>query len=219
MDLRICKCGLAPYFSMPRHQNKRLRANWKRIKWWKVSGRKKSIITSCWCAIWYDKTDLIKNKTCNCRMCSICCKQHDMCILCNYSVIFNTLRPRQNGRHFADDTFNRIFLNENAKISIKFSLKFVFKGPINTIRALVQIMAWRRPGDKPLSEPVMVSLLTHICVTRPQWVNIYLSCCQLSIIALFPLVAMRRVWTCVVWLYKMLNLTVNGSTKTMESST
>ena len=32
-------------------------------------------------------------------------------------------------------------------------------------------MAWRRPGDKPLSEPMMVNLLMHICVTRPQWVN------------------------------------------------
>ena len=32
-------------------------------------------------------------------------------------------------------------------------------------------MAWRRPGDKPLSEPTVVSLLTHICVTRPQWVK------------------------------------------------
>ena len=32
-------------------------------------------------------------------------------------------------------------------------------------------MAWRRSGDKPLSESMMVSLLTHICVTRPQWVN------------------------------------------------
>ena len=32
-------------------------------------------------------------------------------------------------------------------------------------------MAWRRTGDKPLSEPRMESLLTHICVTRPQWVN------------------------------------------------
>ena len=31
-------------------------------------------------------------------------------------------------------------------------------------------MAWRRPGDKPISEPMLVSL-THICVTRPQWVN------------------------------------------------
>ena len=62
------------------------------------------------------------------------------------------------------------FVNENVRISIEFSLKFVPKGPINNIPALVQIMAWRRPGDKPLSEPMMVSVLTHICVTRPQWV-------------------------------------------------
>ena len=39
----------------------------------------------------------------------------------------NTLRPRQNGRHFADDTFKHIFLNENVRISIKISLKFKFK--------------------------------------------------------------------------------------------
>ena len=32
-------------------------------------------------------------------------------------------------------------------------------------------MAWRQPGDKPLSEPRMVSILMHICVTRSQWVN------------------------------------------------
>ena len=83
----------------------------------------------------------------------------------------NTLRPRQNGRHFADDTFNRIFVNENVRITIKFSLKFVPKAPINNIPALVQMMTWRRPGDKPLSEPMMVSLTTHICVTRPQWVK------------------------------------------------
>ena len=83
----------------------------------------------------------------------------------------NSLRPRQNGRHLAADIFKRIFMNENVRISIKFSLKFVPKGPINNIPALVQIMAWRRPGDKPLSEPVMVSLLTHICITRPQWVK------------------------------------------------
>ena len=48
------------------------------------------------------------------------------------------------------------------KITIKISLKFVPKGPINNIPALVQIMAWRRPGDKPLSEPMLVSLLTYI---------------------------------------------------------
>ena len=83
----------------------------------------------------------------------------------------NTLRPRQNGRNFADDTFKHIFLNQNVRISIKISLKFVPKSPINYIAALVLIMAWRRPGDKPLSEPMMARLPTHICVTRPQWVN------------------------------------------------
>ena len=86
-------------------------------------------------------------------------------------ILFNTLRPRQDGRHFADDFFKFIFLNENVWIPIKISLKFVPKGAINNIPAMVQIMAWRRPGDKPLSEPMVVSLPTHICVTRPQWVN------------------------------------------------
>ena len=81
----------------------------------------------------------------------------------------NTLRPRQNGRRFADDTFKRILLKK--WISIKISLKFVPKGPINNNPALVKIMAWHRSGYKPLSEPMMVSLLTHICVTRPQWVK------------------------------------------------
>ena len=87
------------------------------------------------------------------------------------SMTINTLRPRRNEQHFADDISKRIFFNENVWISIKLSLKFVPKGPINNIPALVQIMAWCRSGDKPLSEPMMVSLPTHICVTRPQWVK------------------------------------------------
>ena len=70
----------------------------------------------------------------------------------------DTLRPRQNGRKFPDDIFKYIFLQENVSISIKISLKFVPKGSINNIPALVQIMAWRRSCDKPLSEPMMVSL-------------------------------------------------------------
>ena len=83
----------------------------------------------------------------------------------------NTLRPRQNVRHFPEDIFKCIFLNENVWILIKISLKFVPKGPINNILALVQIMARHRTGNKPLSEPVMGILLTHICITQPQWVN------------------------------------------------
>ena len=82
-----------------------------------------------------------------------------------------TLRLRQNGRHFADHNFKCIFFNKNFWIPIKISLKFVPKGLINNIPSLVQIMVWRRLGAKPLSEPMRVSLLTHICVTRPQWVK------------------------------------------------
>ena len=86
---------------------------------------------------------------------------------------FKTLKPRQNGRHFPDNIFQCIFLNENVWILIKISLKFVPKLRIKNIPALVQIMDWRRPGDKPLSEPMRVRLPTHICVTQPQWVNHY----------------------------------------------
>ena len=91
----------------------------------------------------------------------------------NLQLCLNTVRPRQNGRHFADDIFKCIFLNENAGISIMILLKFVPNGPINKIPALVQIMAWRRSGDKPLSQPMMVSLLTHMCVTRPERVEAF----------------------------------------------
>ena len=83
----------------------------------------------------------------------------------------NTLRPRQNGRRFADYIFKFIFLNKNVWISLKISLKFVPNGPMNNIPPLVQIMAWCRSGNKPLSEPMMDSLLTHICITRPEWVK------------------------------------------------
>ena len=78
---------------------------------------------------------------------------------------------RQNG-HFPDGIFKCIFLNENVWIPIKISLKFVPKGPINTLPALVRIMARRRLGDRPLSEPLMVNLPTYRCLARPQWVII-----------------------------------------------
>ena len=62
------------------------------------------------------------------------CPNYNVAGPCVMTVIWrclNTLRPRQNGRHFADDTFKHIFLNENVRISIKISLKFVPKGPTN----------------------------------------------------------------------------------------
>ena len=48
---------------------------------------------------------------------------------------------------FPDDIFKYIFVNENIWISIK--MKFVPHGTINNIPALVQIIAWRLPGNKP----------------------------------------------------------------------
>ena len=70
----------------------------------------------------------------------------------------NTLRQGQYGRHFPDDIFKCIFLNETIGILIEISLKFVPRGPINNIPALVQIMAWHKPGGKPLSKLIMVTL-------------------------------------------------------------
>ena len=48
-------------------------------------------------------------------------------------------------------------MNEKFCISIRILLKFVPEGPIDSKRALVQVMAWCRRDDKPLHEP----MLTH----------------------------------------------------------
>ena len=87
------------------------------------------------------------------------------------------MKPTQKGRHFPDDIFICIFLNENVGISINISLNFVPTGPINIILALVQIMDWHWPGDKPLSAPMMVDFLSHICVTRLQCANTMVITC------------------------------------------
>ena len=79
--------------------------------------------------------------------------------ICAYFI--NILRSGQNHRHFPDDIFKCIVLNENVWISLR----------INNIPVLAQIMAWHRSGDAPLSEPMVVSFQMHICPTRPQWVN------------------------------------------------
>ena len=100
------------------------------------------------------------------------CQSEGLCYLgCPNLFVLNTLRPRQNERHFADDIFKCIFLNENVCISIKISLKLFPRGQINNIPALIEIISWCRPGDKPLSEPMVFRLPTPICVPRRQWVK------------------------------------------------
>ena len=88
--------------------------------------------------------------------------ENDASVWKPYRFLSDTLRPRQNCHLFANDIFKSTFLDEDIWISINISPKFVPRGQINNILSLVQIMAWRRPGDKPLSEPMMESLLTHI---------------------------------------------------------
>ena len=55
-----------------------------------------------------------------------------------------------------------IFLNENSWILINISLKFVPQVPINDIPVLVQIMAWRPSGNKPLPEPMLTQIYVAI---------------------------------------------------------
>ena len=100
-----------------------------------------------------------------------CCNNWRICFLYDPMEQIGLIFDKIKFHTCPDDIFKCIFLNENVWISIEISLKFVPKGQINNNPALVQIMAWRRPGNKPLSETVMVSLLTHLCVTRPQWVK------------------------------------------------
>ena len=104
---------------------------------------------------------------------------------------------------------NKITTISQTTFSNAFSLKFVPKVSINNITALVQIMAWRRPGDKPLSESMMISLLTHMCITQPQWVKqclrdweaskqpmgffIYWWVCLLTLITLYDVILPWRI--------------------------
>ena len=68
--------------------------------------------------------------------------KHDYCQ-------FNS--PGQNGRHFAHNIFKYLFMST----LIRISLRFVPKGSIDNKSTLVQVMAWRQRGDKPLPEPVL----------------------------------------------------------------
>ena len=82
-------------------------------------------------------------------------------------------------RHFPDDIFTCIFLNDNVWIFVKISLNFVPTGQINNIPALVQIMAWRRPGDNPASREMLdrhwANVVTYVGATSandvgPAWI-------------------------------------------------
>ena len=89
---------------------------------------------------------------------------------CSASVPLNTLRPRQLGT-ISQTTFSNAFSwMKMFELRLRFHWSLIL---MIQLTALIQIMAWRRSGDKPLSEPMMVRLLTHICIARPQWVKYF----------------------------------------------
>ena len=59
----------------------------------------------------------------------------------------------------ANDISKCIFLNESDRIPIQISLNFIPRGPVDKKPALVQVMAWRRIGDKSLPEPMMAQFI------------------------------------------------------------
>ena len=78
-------------------------------------------------------------------------------------IRFNTIRPRQKGRHFPNDIFKFIYFNQNRCISIKTSLnslKIIGMCLIDNKAGLFQVMAWRPTGDKPLTETMMANVTT-----------------------------------------------------------
>ena len=98
---------------------------------------------------------------------------HILCWVAVWCSILLTHWGREKMAAVSQTTFSNAF--SWTKCMIKISLKFVTNGPINKISAFVQIMVWRRSGDKPLSEPMMVRLPRHICVSL---------CCKLNQAAL-----------------------------------
>ena len=94
-------------------------------------------------------------------------RKHANSVVRLISSLINILRPGQNGRHSTDYPFKHILLNEAGRIST-----FVPKSTVSNILALVHILDWRRPGVKQLFKPMMANLLTHVCVTRPQWAKL-----------------------------------------------
>ena len=97
----------------------------------------------------------------------------------------NSSPPGQNGRHYGRRHFQRHFHEWKLYISIRISLKFVPKGPIDNKSALVRVMAWRRTGDKPLPEPMLTQFTdAYMRGTRGRWVNLdayVIICINLSV--------------------------------------
>ena len=71
----------------------------------------------------------------------------------------------------ADDIFKCIFLNENDKIPTPVSLNFVPDETYDNNPTLVQVMAWRRAGDKPSPDPMFIQFTGAYLRHCGRWVK------------------------------------------------
>ena len=87
------------------------------------------------------------------------------CATSNIVVGINSSPSKKMAAILPDDSFEYIFLNENLWIPTEISSKFVSKGPVSDILALFRMMAWRRTGDKSLSE-LMLTYVGDVYIKR-----------------------------------------------------
>ena len=110
------------------------------------------------------------------------------------------LRSRQNCRHFTDGIFKCIFLNKMYEYRLRFHCSLSPKFELRIFQRWFR-MAWRQPGDKPLSEPMVVGLLTHICVIHSMSYSVFyiLICCQHTAVKCFSLSCSK--WYYMSWVF------------------
>ena len=112
------------------------------VKWIIASGNALWWITMAWGFIYQERLYTIINS-------------HRLCNGIWKYVCLTHLPLDKMAAIVVDDIFKCVFLNENDRIPIQISLKFVPRSPIDNKPALVQVIAWRRAGDKPLPEPML----------------------------------------------------------------
>ena len=78
-------------------------------------------------------------------------------------LVINSSTPGQNDRHFPNDIFSCIFVNEKLCILFKNALKFLPYGSINNNQALAWIIALRRIGHMTLFEPMLARYTDAKC--------------------------------------------------------
>ena len=88
--------------------------------------------------------------------CGVSLMANHHCFLCFH---LNTSPPRQNGCYFTADIFKCIFMNKNFVFRFKSHWNLFLRAQFNNKSVLLQVMAWCRIGDKPLSQPMITQFI------------------------------------------------------------